>query len=406
MPRETMLQSMTPPTTAAPATSTDLLERALDLCVRKTRVNIADMVRQPTTWAVAESGDYAAWDESFFAIGNWTAGFFTGMAMLAWQKTGDPFFLEQIDALEPVFQAKLEGANAMNTMHDIGFLYSPCAVARYKHTGETRYRDLALKAAGVLSGRFIGNGGYFRAWGRMDEKGTDYDGLAIIDCLMNMPLLYWASDESGDPSFREMAVRHTNTTLENFVRDDWSVYHSYRFDLETGAPARPDNYCGNYPESHWARGTTWAMYGFALAYRHTGDARYLDASVNITRKFISCLDDEGVPLWDFRLAPGYPPLRDSSAAAVAVCAIQELKRFGMADAAMHETKHRLLDRLLSPDYLDSDPAIRGILKKGEIGDGADEARHFYKAKYAYTSFGDYYFMEALARQLGQNVNWW
>ena len=397
---------MTTSLAAAQAISTAPHERVLDLCVRKTRVNIADMARQPTTWALAQNGDYAAWEEGFFEIGNWTAGFFTGMAMLAWQKTGDAFFLEQLDALEPVFQAKLEGGNAMNTMHDIGFLYSPYAVARYKQTGETRYRDLALKAAAVLSGRFIENGGYFRAWGRMDETGTDYDGLAIIDCLMNMPLLYWASEESGDPKFREMAARHTDATLANFVREDWSVYHSYRFDLKTGAPGRPDNYCGNHPESHWARGTTWAMYGFALAYRHTGDERYLDASVNITRKFISCLDDEVVPLWDFRLAPGYPPLRDSSAAAIAVCAIQELKRFGMADAVMHETKHRLIDRLVSPDYLDSDPTVRGILKKGEVGDGADEARHFYEAKYAYTSWGDYYLMEAVARELGHDVNWW
>ena len=397
---------MTPPTTATPATSSGQLERVLDLCVGKTRVNIADMVRQPTTWAVACNGDYTEWDEGFFEIGNWTSGFFTGMAMLAWQKTGDAFFLKQLDALEPVFQAKLEGENAKNTMHDIGFLYSPYAVARYKQTGETRYRDLALKAAGVLSGRFIERGGYFRAWGRMDENGTDYDGLAIIDCLMNMPLLYWASEETGDPKFRKMAIRHTDATLANFVRQDGSVYHSYRFDLKTGAPACPDNYCGNYPESHWARGTTWAMYGFALAYRHTGDARYLNASVNITRKFISCLDDEGVPLWDFRLAPGYPPLRDSSAAAIAICAIQELKRIGMADAVMHETKHRLIERLISSDYLNSDPTVRGILKNGEIGDGADDARHFYRAKNAYTSWGDYYLMEAISRELGNDANWW
>lgn len=389
-----------------PAHATTRLARAFDLGVAKTRVNLPDMVRQPSTWALAVDGDYAKWDESFFAIGNWTNGFFTGMGMLAWDMTGDDFFPRQLEALEPMFQAKLEGGNAMNTMHDLGFLYSPYAVALFKKTGETRWRDLALRAADLLTGRFIENGGYFRAWGRMDEIGTDYDGLAIIDCLMNMPLLHWAGEETGNPKYRAMAVRHTDTTLAHFVRADDSVYHSFRFDLKSGAPARPDNYCGYHPESHWARGTSWAMYGFALAHRHTGDARYLDAALRVTRRFISCLDEETVPMWDFRLPPGSPPLRDSSAGAVAVCAIQELERLAAADTAMSETKHRLIERLVSPDYLDADLAVRGILRKGEVGDGADEARHFYKAKYAYTSWGDYYLMEALARELGQSVDWW
>lgn len=382
------------------------LQRALALCVEKTRANLPDMVGQPTTWAFAPDGDYTRWNEGFFEIGNWTNGFFAGMGMLAWKRSGDAFFLHQLEALEPMFRSKLEGGNAGNTMHDLGFLYSPFAVALYQQTGETRFRDLALKAADVLTGRFIEKGGYFRAWGRMDEVGTDYDGLAIIDCLMNMPLLHWASDETGDPKYRETAVRHTDTTLTNFVRADDSVFHGYRFDPTTGAPVRPDNYCGHTPDSHWARGTTWAMYGFALAHRHTGDPRYLDASIRVTRKFIECLDDEVVPLWDFRLSPGYPPLRDSSAGAVAVCAIQELEKSGQADESMIRTKHALLDRLLSPVYFDSDPAVRGILKMGEVGDGHDQARHFYKAKYAYTSWGDYYLMEGIVRELGGEVTWW
>lgn len=380
--------------------------QAFDLCVAKSRANIGAMVRQPTTWAWASNGDYSAGNEGFFEIGNWTSGFHTGMAVLAWLETGDDVILEHLVAIEPMFQAKLEGEHAMNTMHDLGFLYSPYAVALYQISGDFRYRALALKAADRLITRFKENGGYFRAWGRMDEYGTDYDGMAIIDCLMNMPLLYWASRETGDPRYRDMAVRHTDTTLENFIRDDDSVFHCYRYDLENGAPLRPDNYCGHSPDSHWARGSTWAMYGFALAYRHTGEKRFLDASLRVTRKFIDCLDDEVVPIWDFRLSPGYPPMRDSSAASVAVCAIRELEDMGMADPAMTAIKKRLLNRLLSPDYLDSDLSVRGMLKHGEVGDGADEARYYYKGRLVYTSWGDYYLMEALARELGLTVGWW
>jgi unsaturated chondroitin disaccharide hydrolase len=397
---------MTPAIAPAAVTSKPRLRGAFEVFVAKTRRNLADMPSHPTTWSFAEDGDYTKWNEGFFDIGNWTNGFFAGMGVLALRATGDDTFIKLLEGVEPLFQAKLEGGNAINTMHDLGFLYSPFAVALYQHSGDARFRKLGLKAAEVLAGRFTANGNYFRAWGRMDEKGTDYDGLAIIDCLMNMPLLHWASRETGDASFHQMAIAHTDTTMRNFIRPDDAVFHSYRFDLETGAPDRQDNYCGHSPDSHWSRGNSWGMYGFALAYRHTGNQAYLDASLRVTRKFISCLDEDVIPLWDFRLSPGYPPLKDSSAGAVAVCAIQELEALGHADESMSEVKHALLGELLSPEYFDADPAVRGVLRMGEVGDGHDAERFFYHGKYAYTSWGDYFLMEAIARELGQSITWW
>lgn len=390
---------MTPATPPPVEPATRHLRRTLDLCVAKIRVNIADMVKQPASWAFAVDGDYAKWNEGFFEIGNWTSGFFTGMAVIALQETGDPFFLEQLDALKPMFQAKLEGENAANTMHDIGFLYSPYAVALFKQTGNIHYRDLGLKAAAILSKRFIPQGNYFRAWGRMDETGDHYDGLAIIDCLMNMPLLYWATEESGDPRYRYMAIRHTETTLAYFIRDDGSVFHSYRFDGD-GMPAGGDNYCGRGVNTHWARGAAWAMYGFALGFRHTGDKRFLDASLRVSRKFISLLDDEIVPMWDFRLDPSGPHIRDASAASIAVCALQELVKLGQAEPPMIAAKNALLGRICSDQYLEFDPSIRGIQKMGEVGDGVGRAKH------AFTSWGDYYLMEGVARELELRIDWW
>jgi unsaturated chondroitin disaccharide hydrolase len=397
---------MSPVIANPPARPKSSLHVALEIFVSKTRKNLADMPTYPTTWSFAENGDYTGWPEGFFEIGNWTNGFFAGMGVLALRSTGDDAFLRLLEGIEPLFQQKLQDENAVNTMHDLGFLYSPFAVALYQHTGDARYRELALKAAQTLADRFIPKGGYFRAWGRMDEQGTDYDGLAIIDCLMNMPLLYRASEESGNPKFREMAVRHTNTTLANFVRSDDSVYHAYRFDVATGAPDRPENYCGHSVESHWARGNTWAMYGFALAYRHGGDPAHLDASLRVTRKFIECLGQDVVPVWDFRLSPGYPPLKDSSAGAIAICAIQELESLGHAEPAMIHVKNEMLAKLLSPEYFDADPSVRGVLRLGEVGDSYDANRRLYHAKNAYTSFGDYYLMQAVARELGQEITWW
>jgi len=369
---------------------------AYETLIAKTRDNIAGMVAQPTTWSWALDGDYASWKEGFLEIGNWTSSFITGMALIAWKETGDEHFLRHVLELEPLYQAKL-AEHAGETMHDLGFLYSLYSVALFKLTGDARHRELALRAAEVLAARFIPEGNYIRAWGRMDEKGTDWDAMAIIDCMMNLPLLYWASEETGDPRFRDIAVRHADTTLANFIRHDDSVFHAYRFDPLTGAPSRGENYCGYGVDSHWARGTAWAIYGFAMSYRYTGEKRFLDASLRVTRKFLSLLDEEVVPEWDFRL-PDDPALhiRDSSAAAIAACGLQELEALGHADDTLRKAKDAFLDRLCSSDYLDADPAVRGVLKHGQVGNPVK----------AYTSWGDYYLMEALARENGLSITWW
>lgn len=387
-----------PSTASAKAFSTADLKNAFDICSEKILINLPELADSGRTWAFDKDGVYENWNEAFSEIGNWTTGFFTGMGLLAWMHTQDGAFLGAVKRMEPLFQRKV-AEGAADTMHDLGFLFSPYAVALFKLTGDPGARELGLKAAEVLAGRFIPEGGYMRAWGRMDETGTDYDGLAIIDCMMNLPLLYWASEVSGDPRFQEMAVRHSNTTLKHFIREDGSVYHSFRFRPD-GMPQGPDNFCGRAVESHWARGAAWAMYGFAVGYRHTKDIHFLQASLRVTRKWISLLDNEIVPVWDFQLGKGEEKLRDSSAAAIAVCAIQELDALGHADEEMRDTKDALLARLCSDDYFDASPNVRGVLKKGEVGDGVG------KAKYAYTSWGDYFLMESLARELGLKVAWW
>jgi unsaturated chondroitin disaccharide hydrolase len=394
-----LLSSMTPSVVTPAVAACPSLRRALDLCVAKTRRNIEALADRPTTWAFAVDGHYPAWQEGFYEIGNWTSSFITGMALLAWRETEDDHFIRQVERLEPWYVAKV-GEHAADTMHDLGFLYSLYAVALHKLTGEARHRELGLKAAQVLAARFIPQGSYIRAWGRMDEVDSDYAGLAIIDCMMNLPLLYWAAEETGDERFKEVAIRHSDTTLRWFVRPDASVFHSYRFDPVLGSPAGGDNYCGRDIESHWARGTAWAIYGFAMGYRYTGNSDYLVAALRIARKFISSLDDELVPVWDFRLEDGAPAIRDSSAAAVAVCGFQELEALGEADEAIIATKRAILERLCSDHYLDTDPEVEGVLKYGQVGDGVG------KAKSAYTSWGDYYLMEAVAREMGMKETWW
>jgi unsaturated chondroitin disaccharide hydrolase len=379
--------------------------RVLDLCLRKTRQNIRRLADnpEPGTWSWHKEGRYWEWNENFFAIGNWTTSFITGMALLAYQQTRDGYFVEQAGRLGPLYRRKVH-EHQMDTMHDLGFLYSLHSVAFYRLTGEREHRETALRAAELLAGRFIPQGRFIRAWGRMDSEGvrTHDDGfirtndMAIIDCMMNLPLLHWAAAETGDRKFRDVAVAHADTTLAHFIRPDDSLFHAFRFDLETGDPKSGENYCGFAVGSHWARGTAWAIYGFAMSYRYTRDPRHLEACLRLAHRFITLLDADAVPVWDFRLTDGGPWLRDSSAAAIAVCGFQELERLSVADADLIEAKRLLLSRLCSEEYVDADETIASILRNGQVG----------RAQNAYTSWGDYFLMEALAAELGHQPPGW
>jgi len=383
------------PATAVPGE----FRNAFEIGVRKTRRNIQALADQCplTSWSLDPEGNYARYPESFFDIGNWTTSFFTGMALLAWQETEEDFFLQQTLLLAPLYREKVF-TRSLNTHHDLGFLYSLYSVGLYRLTGGTEHRATGLRAAEVLAQRFNSRGNFIRAWGHMNT--TEFDNMAIIDCLMNLPLLYWATAESGDPRFRDLAIRHADMALATFVRPDDSVYHAYRFDLATGRPLAGDTYGGCAVESHWARGAAWAIYGFALSYGHTQNAQYLTAARRLAAKFLACLDAEVVPMWDFKLTPSAPRIRDSSAGAVAVCGFQELLKHLPLDSELKTGARQLLLRLCSDAYLDRNEACPGLLKFAMVGAENKGARN------AYTSWGDYYLMEALARELGSEINFW
>ncbi len=378
--------------------------RAHALCIEKARRNIVRLADRPVSGAFAADGDYFAFPESFFDIGNWTSSFLTGMALLAFEATREAELIRQVDRLREVYGEKVTRAR-MDTMHDLGFLYSLYSVARHRLTGDREHRGTALLAADELAKRFVAAGGYIRAWGRMDETSTDYAGLAIIDSLMNLPLLFWAARETGHRSYRDIAEKHADTARAHFVRADHSVCHAFRFDRATGGPLRPENYCGYSVTSHWARGTAWAIYGFALVYRHTRDARFLDTSAGLAGKLISLLDAELVPLWDFHLPAGSPPIRDSSAAAILVCGLDELLAH-RPDPVLGELAESLLLRLCSETYLDRNLACPGVLRHAEVGDGPGDKPGTIKAQSVYASWGDYFFMEALSRRLYGSASWW
>lgn len=150
--------------------------------------------------------------------------------------------------------------------HDLGFLYSPSCVAAYKLLNDEKAKEAALKAADKLITRFQEKGGFIQAWGPLGAK-DNY--RLIIDCLLNLPLLYWATEVSGDPKYREIALKHIHTALSVVIRPDYSTYHTYFF--ESGnRQAEPRRIPSGQPQrSAWARGQSWGVYGLAISYKYT-----------------------------------------------------------------------------------------------------------------------------------------
>ena len=349
-------------------------------------------------------GNYLNNRENALKIGhifNWTQSFFTGMSLWAYADTKNEKFLKWAEQFKDNYRDKVF-KTPMETMHDVGFLYSPYAVMLYSITKDEEYKEIALKAADALAMRYEPKGRYIRAWGRMDYKIPEYvdselakdhfftesAGLAIVDCMMNIPLLFWASKVTGHVFYRRIAEMHADTTLKYFIRNDYSVCHAYRFSEETGEAICEANYCGYTCGSHWARGTGWAIYGFAIAYNYTGKSEYMDTAMALLDKFMTECNGK-MPVWDFRLPSFEEQALDTSAAAVVLCGIIEIER--------HKTNERLkkykaLLKKLLEEYIHYDENVMGILK---------EQNGWHK----YTSYGDYYLIESYMKEKSDITVW-
>lgn len=251
----------------------------------------------------------------------WTNGFWGGIMWLLYQDTGE----ERYQEIARISERKLEKCfdQYYGLHHDVGFMYLPTAVADYRLTGNEEGRRIGMHAANLLAGRFNPVGKFIRAWNQNGDNDTR--GWAIIDCLLNLSLLYWASEESGDPRFRQIAMMHADTVLANFVRPDGSVCHIVEFDPESGRMVKSYGGQGYGDGSSWTRGQGWAVYGFANSYTHTGKKEYLEAARKVADYCIANLPESGIIPVDFR-QPQEPAWEDSCAACVIACGLLEVAR--------------------------------------------------------------------------------
>lgn len=323
----------------------------------------------------------------------WTNGFWAGMLWQMYQSGGNEVFRKTAEQSELAFDRALEGFEGLH--HDVGFQFLHTAVADYRLTGNERSRVRALHAATLLAGRFNPAGNYIRAWN------LDKPGWMIVDCLMNIPLLYWASKEMEDPRFAYIADQHAHTALKYLMREDGSCYHIAVLDPKTGELLEHPAGQGYGENSSWSRGQAWALYGFALAYHHTGNPEYLDAAKKAAHYFISNVSLTGyVSLCDFR-APKEPVYWDTTAAACASCGLLQIAQMVPEhEQALYQKNGEKILEALEEGHCNWNPEEDGILQNGTAAYGRMIDTH------VPIIYGDYFFIEGILRLMGKSFMIW
>jgi len=251
-------------------------------------------------------------------IRNWTSGFWPGLLWFAYEFNKDDSFKVQAER----FTAPIKLiANTSAKNHDIGFMIYCSFGNGYRLTGSEEYKKILLSAADTLATLFNPNVGSILSW---PKKVNVFKHNTIVDNMMNLELLYWASKNGGSKKLFNIAQSHAEVTIKNLVREDGSLFHVGSFDPETGEFLKGITHQGHSDSSMWARGQAWGIYGVTISARETGRKDFLETSIKITNHFLSRLPKDGIPYWDFD-DPNIPKSpKDASAAAIAACGILEL----------------------------------------------------------------------------------
>lgn len=321
----------------------------------------------------------------------WTTSFWTGMLWLAFEVTGKEKY--KVAANEQLETYKYRVDNKIGTdTHDLGFIYTLSCVAGYKLTGNEEAKETALKAADLLITRYFEKAGIIQAWGDLNDPNKK--GRMIIDCCMNLPLLYWASEVTGDCKYAKIAQSHAGKAAEYIVREDASTYHTFYMDVDTGEPKFGNTHQGFSDTSCWSRGQAWGIYGFPLTYLYTKNSEMIELTKKISNYFLNRLPSDNVCYWDLIFTEGTQE-RDSSAAAIAVCGLLEMtKILPLTDTyrKSYENAALAIVKSLAENYTSaSDSDSNGILLHAVYGkpfnNGVDECN----------IWGDYFYFEALVR---------
>ena len=358
---------------------TALFESALRQSIETTRHNLNVLEEFP------ESFKHGAWKpiEKARASGHWVDGFWTGLLWLAYAHSGDASLRSGAEH----WSNKLAHLKTNTGTHDLGFIFYLSHVIAGRLTGDAAWYENAIEAAYTLTRRYNPRGEYLQAW---DDDGIrKWAGRTNIDLMMNLVLLYWASDITGDATLADIATQHARTSRVALVRGDGSTAHVADFDPDTGLLIRQEQYQGYSHDSCWSRGQAWALYGYATGYRFTGNPSFLTAAQAVADYTMRHLPADLVPFWDYN-SPHIPETyRDSSAAAVTVCGLLELAAADSENEARWlELAGRILSSLCENYLIRNVTGASAILRDGARSVPANLMEHG-------LIYGDYYFVEAL-----------
>lgn len=329
------------------------------------------------------------------SISWWTNGFFAGQLWQLYHAYGYELFREDAEIIEE----KLDGSlfDYMGMDHDSGFKWLLTSVANYKQTGNEKSKNRGLMAAANLAGRFNLAGNFIRAWN--DGGDGNNAGWAIIDCMMNLPLLYWASEELNDSRFAHIARAHADMAMKIFVRENGSVNHIVQFDTQTGEVVGTLGGQGCAVGSSWTRGQAWAIYGFTLSYIHTKKEAYLQTAKKIAKYFVESMPDSGFVPVDFWQEADCD-WEDSTAAAIAACGMLEIEKYAAEEEKQfyHEAAMKLLTTL-------EKHRCNWSLDTDNIVEKCTAAYHDQNHNFS-SIYGDYYFTEAILKLCDKELFMW
>ena len=322
----------------------------------------------------------------------WTNGFWGALMWVMYAGTQKDVYKETADNAEKLLDAAFEDVTKLH--HDVGFMWHISSGASYKLTGNMASRNRDLLAAMTLMSRYNVSADYIRSW-----NGGNNAGWTIIDCMMNIPQLYWASEQIGDDRFKKIAVHYADMAMRDHVRPDGSVNHIVSHDVETGEVIETFGGQGYEVGSCWSRGDAWALYGFILSYIHTKDEKYLDTAKKIAHYFISNLvASEWLPLVDFR-QPEEPVLYDSTAGAIAACGLIEIaKNVPEHEKKIYITAAIKLLKAMEKAWCNWEENEDSILQMG-----TEAYKHGIHMPIIY---GDYFFAEAILKLKGSDFLPW
>lgn len=316
---------------------------------------------------------------------DWTSGFWPGQLWLVYETSHDKKILA---AAEKYTQYLLPLSTSKAADHDLGFQVLSSFGNAFELTGKKEYKEVVLRTADTLAALFNPKVGTIQSWPHANYGGHN----TIIDNMMNLELLFWASKHGGSKDLYKIAVKHAETTMQNHFRPDYTSYHVVVYDPETGKMIKGITAQGYADYSMWARGQAWAIYGFTMVYRETGDRKFLDFAHKIARVYLDRLPADQIPYWDFN-APDIPnEPRDASAAAITASALLELSTFTKTSKLKREYEEKAMKMIteLTNHYqsrYENNALLLHSTGHKPAGTEIDSS----------IIYADYYYMECLAR---------